>query len=219
MVDLAGASGVSQEPNRAPWPPASPTSPSAPRRDRPRGCRSSAVPCPCLRAEQVAATCRGSGDLRALCLGWLLSAQSGDPDDDDLEPPGQSVRRPLRHLVAYGSTNKYRPVNRSRASGSSAKRPTQTASSSFAKATMLTMTANVKAMDSERWVCRTHSFQFNGTSSEDEPEADRRSETLAIEFPVHVVLPRQHDGSRSMNVTAAPALSFVTSATFRPSAP
>ena len=26
---------------------------------------------------------------------------------------------PLRHLVAYGSTNKYRPVNRSKASGSS----------------------------------------------------------------------------------------------------
>ncbi len=33
--------------------------------------------------------------------------------------PVQSVRRPLRHLVAYGSTNKYRPVNRSKASGTS----------------------------------------------------------------------------------------------------
>src|SRR2546425_4451982 len=32
-------------------------------------------------------------------------------------PPVQSVRRPLPHLVAYGSTNKYRPVNRSKASG------------------------------------------------------------------------------------------------------
>src|SRR3972149_497428 len=31
----------------------------------------------------------------------------------------QSVRRPLRHVAAYGSTNKYRPVNRSKASGSS----------------------------------------------------------------------------------------------------
>jgi hypothetical protein len=29
----------------------------------------------------------GRGDLRALYLGWLLCAQSGDPDDDDLEPP------------------------------------------------------------------------------------------------------------------------------------
>src|SRR2546425_2732695 len=39
-------------------------------------------------------------------------------------PPVQSVRRPLPHLVAYGSTNKYRPVNRSKASGNTAKRPT-----------------------------------------------------------------------------------------------
>src|SRR5947209_390738 len=31
---------------------------------------------------------------------------------------------------------------------------------------MLTMTATVKAMDSQRWVCRTHLFQFNGTSFE-----------------------------------------------------
>src|ERR1700737_4175332 len=37
---------------------------------------------------------------------------------------------------------------------------------------MLTMTATVKAMDSQRSVCRTHLFQFNVTSSEDEPEAD-----------------------------------------------
>ena len=34
-------------------------------------------------------------------------------------PPVQSARRPLRHLVAYGSTNKYRPVSRSKASGNS----------------------------------------------------------------------------------------------------
>jgi hypothetical protein len=40
-------------------------------------------------------------------------------------------------------------------------------------ATTLTMTATVKAMDSQRWVCRIHLFQFNVTSSEDEPEADR----------------------------------------------
>jgi hypothetical protein len=30
---------------------------------------------------------------------------------------------------------------------------------------MLTMTAAVKAMDSQRWVCRIHLFQFNVTSS------------------------------------------------------
>jgi hypothetical protein len=35
------------------------------------------------------------------------------------------------------------------------------------------MTPTVKAMDSQRWVRRTHLFQFNGTSSEDEPEADQ----------------------------------------------
>src|SRR5437660_1100215 len=29
----------------------------------------------------------------------------------------------------------------------------------------MTMTATVKAMDSQRWVCRIHLFQFNGTSS------------------------------------------------------
>ncbi len=29
----------------------------------------------------------GRGDLRALYLGWLLCAQTGDLDDDDLEPP------------------------------------------------------------------------------------------------------------------------------------
>src|SRR6266852_4294263 len=40
-------------------------------------------------------------------------------------------------------------------------------------ATKLAMTVTVKAMDSQRWVCRTHSFHFTGTSSEDEPKADR----------------------------------------------
>ena len=40
-------------------------------------------------------------------------------------------------------------------------------------ATQLAMTATVKAMDTQRWICRVHLFQFNGTSSEDEPEADR----------------------------------------------
>jgi hypothetical protein len=72
-------------------------------------------------------------------------------------PPVQTARRPLLHLAAYGSTNKYRPVTKSKASGNTA--------------TMLTMTATVKAMDSQRWVCRTHLFQFNVTSSEDEAEA------------------------------------------------
>jgi hypothetical protein len=40
----------------------------------------------------------------------------GRPQTQASEPsscgqsPVQSVRRPLRHLAAYGSTNKYRPV-------------------------------------------------------------------------------------------------------------
>jgi hypothetical protein len=32
--------------------------------------------------------------------------------------------------------------------------------------TMFTMTPTVKTMDSHRWICRTHLFQFTGTSSE-----------------------------------------------------
>jgi hypothetical protein len=39
----------------------------------------------------------GRGDLRALYLGWLLCAQNGDLDDDDLEPP---VPRGLAQLGA-----------------------------------------------------------------------------------------------------------------------
>jgi len=76
-------------------------------------------------------------------------------------PPVQSVRRPLPHLVAYGSTNKYRPVNRSKASGNTAKRPTLEVYFFCTTATMLTMTVTVNAMDNQRWVYRTHLFQFN----------------------------------------------------------
>jgi len=80
--------------------------------------------------------------------------------------PVQSVLRRLRHLVAYGSTNKYRPVNSSKASGSSGEYVTQGGGvpPPFAMTTKLAMTVTVKAMDSQRWVCRTHSFQFTGTS-------------------------------------------------------
>src|SRR3979490_903185 len=96
------------------------------------------------------------------------------------DSPVQSVLRPLRHLVAYGSTNKYRPVKNCRASGITAKRPTEAVYFFCAMATMLTMTATVKAMDSQRWVCRIHLFQFNVTSSntKDKLEAARLT-TLA----------------------------------------
>src|SRR5262245_5865079 len=87
----------------------------------------------------------------------------------------EPVRRPLRHLVAYGSTNRYRPVNRSKASGSSGEWVTQGGGipPPRARATKLAMTVTVKAMDTQRWICRIHLFQFNGTASEDEAEAVR----------------------------------------------
>ena len=71
-----------------------------------------------------------------------------------------AVRRPLRHLVAYGSANKYRPESRSKASGNTARRPTLDVYFPCTTATMLTMTATVNAIDRQRWVCRTHLFQF-----------------------------------------------------------
>jgi hypothetical protein len=49
-------------------------------------------------------------------------------------------------------------------SGNSARSPTQTAGSFCLKAMMLTMTAAVKTMDVQRWVCRIHSFKFKETS-------------------------------------------------------
>src|SRR5262249_49679775 len=84
------------------------------------------------------------------------------------------VRRPPvgRHLAAYGSTNKYSPVSRSRKSGGSGEEGTQAGGCCpcpKAKPTMLAMTAAVKAMDIQRWLCRTHLFQFIGTSSDYAP--------------------------------------------------
>jgi len=54
--------------------------------------------------------------------------------------------------VAYGSTNKYRPVNRSMASGSSGEYVTQGGGvpSPCAMATKLAMTVTVKTIDSQR---------------------------------------------------------------------
>src|SRR3954466_3828774 len=56
-------------------------------------------------------------------------------------------------------------------SGNSASRPTQTACFSCIMAIMLTTTATVKAMDSQRWICRIRIFQFNETSFCNEGEA------------------------------------------------
>src|SRR5262245_34146167 len=76
--------------------------------------------------------------------------------------PRTSVRRPLRHLMAYGNTNKYRPLSRSNASGSSGEYVTQGGGipRPCASATKLAMTVTVKAIDSQRCVCRIHVFQF-----------------------------------------------------------
>src|SRR4029434_11098103 len=62
--------------------------------------------------------------------------------------------------------NKYRPVSMSKTSGNNAKRPIQRLCACCTMATMLTMTATVKAMDSQRWICRTQVFPFIETSSE-----------------------------------------------------
>jgi ribosomal protein L36 len=61
----------------------------------------------------------------------------------------QLVRR-ARHLVAYGSTNKY----------------TEFVYFFCAIATMLMITATVKTMDSQRWICRIHLLKFNEISSQ-----------------------------------------------------
>jgi len=58
--------------------------------------------------------------------------------------------RPLRHLITYGSANKYRPVKKRKASGSTAKRPSEFVYFFCRMATILTRTAAVKAMDSQR---------------------------------------------------------------------
>jgi hypothetical protein len=76
----------------------------------------------------------------------------------------QSERRPLRHLVTYGSTNKYIPVKNIKASTATANRPIQLVYLCLNTATPLKITTSVKAMDSQRCSCRTHLLQFNGTS-------------------------------------------------------
>jgi hypothetical protein len=56
-------------------------------------------------------------------------------------------------------------VKRSKASGSSAERPIQAAYFPFTTAMPVKITAAVKTIDSQRWVCLIHLFQFTGISS------------------------------------------------------
>jgi hypothetical protein len=64
-----------------------------------------------------------------------------------------SVRCALLHLVAYGSMNKYIPVKNCKASMAAANRPSLAVYFPCTTAIPLMMTATVKAMDSQRWVC------------------------------------------------------------------
>ena len=80
-------------------------------------------------------------------------------------PGAVQSARPLRHLVTYGSTNKYIPVKNIKASAATAKRPIQLVYLCLNTATPLKMTTSVKATDSQRCSCRTHLLQFNGASS------------------------------------------------------
>jgi hypothetical protein len=45
------------------------------------------------------------------------------------------------------------------------------------------MTVTVKAMDSQRWICRTQLFQLNETSCEDESWIASRSTSLPLQAP------------------------------------
>jgi hypothetical protein len=98
---------------------------------------------------------------RAKCS---VSATAKHGLDRSLRRPVQSERRPLRHFVAYGSTNKYIPVKNIKASTATARSPIQFVYLCLKTATPLKMTTSVKAMDSQRCSCRIVLFQFNGTS-------------------------------------------------------
>jgi hypothetical protein len=66
--------------------------------------------------------------------------------------------------VVYGSTNKYRPLNRSKARGRSGEYVTQGGGVPRAMAMKLAMTVTVKAIATHRWACRIQLLNFNQTS-------------------------------------------------------
>src|SRR5215469_8464236 len=88
---------------------------------------------------------------------------------------GTEARRP----VAYGSTNKYRPVKNCKARGMTANSPREFVYLFSATATTLMTTAAVKAIDNQRWVCRIHLFQFNLASSQ---PSSRITPRLTVRF-------------------------------------
>jgi hypothetical protein len=61
----------------------------------------------------------------------------------------------------------------SKPSGNSGKKYTQEAGSfPTPKVMKMTATTAVKTIESQRWICRNQLFQFNETSSDDEPNPD-----------------------------------------------
>jgi hypothetical protein len=58
----------------------------------------------------------------------------------------------LRHLVAYGNANMYKPVNTSIASGGNGEYVTQLTGFPCASETKLAMTVSVNAIESQRWI-------------------------------------------------------------------
>lgn len=74
--------------------------------------------------------CRKQGAASAGVPLVLASQGSGTPGAIAACLPFQSARRVPRPLAVYGSTNKYSPVNRSRKSGGSARKLTQTGGAS-----------------------------------------------------------------------------------------
>ena len=97
----------------------------------------------------------------------------------------------------------YRPVNRSKASGGSGEYVTHGGGipPPCARAMKLAMTVTVKAMATQRCVCRIHLFQFNGTSSEDAVRSG--SGKLLRGRSYHQWSVHQHDGPPGRNVTDA----------------
>jgi hypothetical protein len=65
----------------------------------------------------------------------------------------------------------YRPVNASKASGSSGERYTQLAGfSPTPRAKKMPMTTATKMIDTQPCICRIQAFQFMGTSFQDDPK-------------------------------------------------
>jgi hypothetical protein len=79
-------------------------------------------------------------------------------------PPLHSVRRPLLHLVAYSSTNKYEQVQTGEQEEGEREHRQEAHPEVYfpcTTATMLMMTATVKAMDGQRLGLPNPLVQFN----------------------------------------------------------